>query len=98
MLWSSSRQREISRLKGLSRLCRRWFNRGNLNVLVIGVPRFARFLLAYSSNILYGAANTSPMKGEMDWAVPQTGAGHTAKVSHNLPETTKSVRLSIRPG
>ena len=43
------------------------------------------------------AANATPVKGEVDWAVPQTGAGHTAKVSHNLPETTKSVRLSGQP-
>jgi len=45
-----------------------------------------------------GAANATPVEGEVDWAVPQTGAGHTAKVSHNLPETTKFVRFSNRPG
>jgi hypothetical protein len=35
------------------------------------------------------------VEGEVDWAVPQTRPGHTAKVSHNLPETTKSVGLSL---
>ena len=44
-----------------------------------------------------GAANAAPMEGEVDWAVPQKRPGHTAKVSHNLPETTKSVVLSILP-
>ena len=44
-----------------------------------------------------GAANTTPVKGEMDWAVPQPRPGHTAKVSRNLPETTKSIRLANRP-
>jgi hypothetical protein len=34
------------------------------------------------------------VEGEVDWAVPQTRSGHTAKVSHNLPETTKSIRLA----
>jgi len=37
------------------------------------------------------------MKGEMHWAVPQPRPCHTAKVSHNLPETTKSIRLANRP-
>jgi hypothetical protein len=38
------------------------------------------------------------VEGEVDWAVPQKRPGHTAKMSHNLPETTKSVVLSILPG
>jgi hypothetical protein len=45
-----------------------------------------------------GAANAAPVEGEVDWAVAQTRPRHTAKMSHNLPETTKSVRFSNRPG
>ena len=45
-----------------------------------------------------GAANATPVEGEVDWAVPQTRPGHAAKVSGNLPETTKSVRFPNRPG
>jgi hypothetical protein len=44
-----------------------------------------------------GAANATPVEGEMDWAVPQTRPAHTAKVSHNLLETTKSIRRANRP-
>jgi hypothetical protein len=45
-----------------------------------------------------GAANATPVEGEVDWAVPQPRPRHTAKVSRNLLETTKSVRLANRPG
>jgi len=45
-----------------------------------------------------GAANATPVEGEVDWAVPQPGAGHTANMSHDLSEPPKSLRLSTRPG
>ena len=45
-----------------------------------------------------GAANSTPVEGEVDGAVPQPGAGHTANVSHDLSEPPKSLRLSNRPG
>ena len=45
-----------------------------------------------------GAANATPVEGQVDWPVPQTRPGHTAKVRHNLLETTKSIRLANGPG
>jgi hypothetical protein len=45
-----------------------------------------------------GAANALPMEGEMDWAVPQPRPGHTAHVSPNLAETTKSIQFMNRAG
>jgi len=44
-----------------------------------------------------GAANTATVEGEMDRAVPQARPGHTAEVSRNLPEATKSIRLANWP-
>jgi hypothetical protein len=37
------------------------------------------------------------VEAEVDRAVPQTRPGHTAKVSHNLLETTKSILFAKRP-
>jgi len=37
------------------------------------------------------AANATPVEDEMNWAVPQPRAGHTANVSHNLLETTNFI-------
>jgi hypothetical protein len=45
-----------------------------------------------------GAANATPVEGEVDWAVPQPRPRHTAKVSRNLLETTKFLGLANRPG
>jgi hypothetical protein len=43
-----------------------------------------------------GAANATPVEGEVDWAVPPPRPDHTAKVGNNLPETTKTIRLANR--